>query len=81
MIATIHLAGPPQLSGLYQACVRCGHVLQDYTGRQVMVPEGQDPTLAVWPEGHRIAISGNATWTVANDAPLTNGETECKAAQ
>jgi len=81
MIATIHVAGPPQLGGLYQTCTRCGHVLQDYTGSQPMVPEGEDPTIPTWPEGQRIAVSGNATWTIPPGLPLGHDQTECRPAQ
>lgn len=81
MKATIHLAGTPQLGGLYQRCARCGHVLQDYTDGLPMVIEGDDPTLPTWTEGRRIAVAGNATWTLAPDIPLDADETECRTAQ
>lgn len=79
--ATIHVAAPPQLGGLHQACSRCGHVLQDYTGGQLMVPDGQDTTIPTWAEGRRVGVADNATWTMADDEPLDLDETECKAAQ
>lgn len=81
MIATIHVAGPPQLGGLHQQCARCGHVLQDYTGSQLMVPDGQDTTIPSWAEGRRVGVRENATWTIPDGVPLDADETECKAAQ
>lgn len=78
-MTTLHTAGPPQFGGLYQACTRCGYVLQDYTGSQPMVVDGEDTTIATWPEGRRIAERGNATWVMADDALLDENETECKA--
>lgn len=78
MNATIHVAGPVQLSGLYQACSRCGFVLQDYTGGMPMVVEGDDTTIPAWEEGKRIAVRENASWTLANDMPIGLGEEECR---
>ncbi|WP_155353169.1 hypothetical protein [Acrocarpospora macrocephala] len=78
MSATIHIAGPAQLGGLYQTCERCGFVLQDYTGSTPMVVEGEDPTIASWPEGGRIGVIGNATYTLPDDRPLDDDETECR---
>ena len=77
-MTVIHTAGPPQLGGLHQQCARCGHVLQDYTGSQPMVVEDED-TISTWPEGRRIAVRDNATWVMAEDAPLDDDETECQA--
>lgn len=79
MNATIHLAGPVQMGGLYQECSRCGFVLQDYTGGQPMVPEGMDTSIPVWPVGRRISVAGNATWTLADGIPLDADETECRS--
>lgn len=73
---TIHIAGPPQAGGLYQECARCGHVLQDYTGHQLYTPEGDDTTIAHWPEGRRIGVNDGLTWTLADHIPLNPDETE-----
>lgn len=81
MRATIHIAGPPQLGGLYQQCARCGHVLQDYTGSMPMVVEGQDPTVPTWIEGQRIGVYGGAMWMLGPDIPLDADEAECRRAQ
>jgi hypothetical protein len=81
MTTTVHVAGPVQLGGHYQECARCGHVLQDYTGSEVMVPEGQaDLGLPSWPEGLPIAVEGGATWVKGADVPLAEHETECRPA-
>lgn len=82
--ATVHTAGPPQLGGLYQACTRCGHVLQDYTGGMPMVAvtddaDAQDVSLGVWPEGERVATSGPATWVIGPAGrELDDDERECR---
>lgn len=78
-MTTVHIAGPPQLGGLYQECTRCGYVLQDYTGSQPMVVDGEDTTISAWPEGRRIAVRGNATWVNADGASLDDDETECRS--
>lgn len=81
MKATVHLAGPPQLGGLYQECARCGHVLQDYTGGEVGVvaEPGASTDIAHWTEGERIATAGNATWLIGPPGrPLDATETECR---
>jgi hypothetical protein len=67
------------MGGLYQACSRCGHVLQDFVGDQIMVPEGQDRGIAAWTEGNRVAANDNATWNIPNSEPLEDDETECRA--
>ncbi|MDX3111387.1 hypothetical protein [Nonomuraea angiospora] len=77
-MTTVHVAGPPQMGGLYQECARCRYVLQDYTGGAVMIPEGQDLGIPHFPEGRRIAISGNAAWALADDVELDDDETECR---
>lgn len=79
-MTTVHIAGPPQMGGLYQVCIRCGHVLQDYTDGQPMVVDGEDTAIATWPEGQRIAIRGNATWVMSNTAELDDREAECRQA-
>lgn len=80
-MTAVHIAGPPQMGGLYQTCSRCGYVLQDYTGGQVMVPEDQaDRGIGIWSVGKRVAVNGDASWRVPDDAPLDDGETECRAA-
>ena len=78
-MTTVHIAGPAQLGGLYQECARCGHVLQDYTGGQVMIPEGQaDKGIASWLEGGQVAVDGNASWVVGDFPPM--GAAECRPA-
>lgn len=79
MSTTVHVAGPVQLGGLYQQCARCGYVLQDYTGGQVMVPEGQaSQGIPAWAVGGRVAVDGGAKWVVLGDAPLDVGQVECQ---
>ncbi|MFC6081015.1 hypothetical protein [Sphaerisporangium aureirubrum] len=76
---TIHVAGEPQMGGLYQQCARCGHVLQDFTGSQPMVPEGQDSAIPYWTPGRPVAVDGNRTWLVADrDRGPLGGEAECE---
>ncbi|MER7063969.1 hypothetical protein [Streptomyces albidoflavus] len=78
-MTTVHVAGPPQMGGLYQECARCSYVLQDYTGGAIMIPEDQaDTGIPTFPEGWRIVISGNAAWAKAEDAELCEHETECR---
>ena len=68
-IVTVHLAGHPQMGGLYQTCPRCGYILQDFTGSGVVVVDvatdpAADTTLPTWPEGERIGVfdqAGGAT--------------------
>ncbi|MEV0616147.1 hypothetical protein AB0I81_22730 [Nonomuraea sp. NPDC050404] len=79
-MTTVHVAGPPQMGGLYQECSRCGYVLQNFTGGMIMVPEGQDTEIPTFPEGRRIVISGKAAWVLADDRELEDGETECRPA-
>lgn len=83
LVATVHVAGPPQLGGLFQDCARCGHVLQDYTGSEVMVSvepgDTAPPTIGHWQEGGRIAQVGNATYVVPA-RPLDDDERECRPA-
>jgi hypothetical protein len=83
-IITVHIAGPPQLGGAYQECVRCGHVLEDYTGREVMVAvepgDTAPPTLPCWPEGKRIGHRGAMTYVLGPERQLAWNEQECRPA-
>lgn len=81
-IFTVHLAGPPILGGLRQDCARCGHVLDDWTGREVMAvagPAGDAPTIPSWPAGARVARLDGTTYVVGPEGrPLTDDERECR---
>lgn len=77
-MTTIHIAAEPQYSGLYQACSRCGHVLQDYTGGQPMtLQEDAGTGIPSWTPGNRVAVKDNATWNIPDGEPLEDDETEC----
>jgi hypothetical protein len=85
-IITVHVAGPPMHGNLYQECARCGIVLQDYTGRELMVAvDSEDPapdtTIPAWPEGERIGRLGGVTYVVGPPGrPLDDDERECRPA-
>jgi hypothetical protein len=81
---TVHVVGPPQLGGLYQECSRCGHVLQDYTGQEVMVAvepgEAKPPTLPCWEEGARVGQREGMAYVIQSDRQLAWNERECRPA-
>lgn len=75
MSGLIHIAGVHVQIGdcyLRQRCAWCGAVLIDYDLANIAVPEGQDPTPAVWPHGDLVQVDGMASWTVehADGGPL-----------
>jgi hypothetical protein len=67
----IHIAGMQVQVGqlLRQRCSWCGAVLADYDLTRIAVPEGQDPTPALWETGVLVAVDGGASWVV----PHTDG--------
>jgi hypothetical protein len=80
----VHVAGPPQLGGLRQECARCGHVLQDYTGQEVMVAvepgDTEPPTIPCWTEGARVGQRGGMAYIIQSDRQLAWNERECRPA-
>lgn len=82
MIATVHVAGEIQLGGLRQECSRCGHVLEDWTGRHAMAvtePGQPAPTLPLWPVGKRIGVADNATFVMGDGVQLDpETDRECR---
>lgn len=80
---TIHFAGLDvrinQL--LRQRCAWCGEILVDYDLERVAVPEGQDPTPAVWPVPSLVEVDGNASWVVEHDAVDELPDNTCAASE
>ena len=83
---TVHIAGPPMHGNRYQECARCGVVLQDYTGHELMVaidPDDPAPDTGIpaWPEGRRVARLGGTTYQVRPlERALAWDERECRPA-
>lgn len=79
----VHVAGPPLLGGLRQECVRCGHVLQDYSGREIGVVlqpgETEPQPLAQWREGAQVARLGGMSFMIEG-RELDDDEQECRPA-
>lgn len=79
--SVVHIAGEPVLGGLRQECSRCGYVLEDWTGRQVMavVEPGQAaPVLPLWPVGAWVGVSGNAAFVIASERLDRATDRECR---
>ena len=80
-MTTVHIAGEPRFGGLFQDCSRCGYVFQDLTGSQPMVPEDQAGLgIPYWTVGGRVAVNGNASWALLDDAELDDAEIKCRPA-
>lgn len=69
MTAIIHIACVQVQVGsrLRQRCSWCGAVLCDYDLERIAVPEGQDPTPAMWQPGVLVAVDGNASYVVEHE--------------
>ena len=73
MAALVHVAGP--VVAARQECSRCGHVLQDYSGHEVMVVAGDDRGLVFWAPGASVIVDGSAAFLVAG---ADDGHLNCK---
>jgi len=74
---TTHIAGTDlTLDGRYrrQRCAWCGAVLADYDLSLVAVPEGQDPSPAMWEPGHLVRVEGNWSADVGDDTAKIPGD-------
>lgn len=64
---TVHIAG--EMIGGVQRCSRCGEILIDYRGAQVMaIPGHPTPSWSGWAQGGFISVDGNQSAVAPNDA-------------
>jgi hypothetical protein len=61
--AITHVAGAQVQVGsrIRQRCSWCGAVLCDYDLERIAVPEGQDPTPAMWETGRLVEVDGSVS--------------------
>jgi hypothetical protein len=78
IFATVHVAGKVE-NGL-QCCVRCGHVLIDYRGKNPMALIGGDLGLSYWESGKLIGATGGASYLLP-DRALDPDEAHCATAR
>jgi hypothetical protein len=79
MTEIVHIAGPEVRVNtlLRQRCAWCGQMLIDYDLARVAVPEGMDPTPAVWPVAVLVAVDGGASWLVEHEVGAPLPESSC----